>query len=71
MFAGVPVRVPVHDVYKARQGGGVCVGGKLEAGGLKPGSKVMVVPGYEVGVVKSLEVNGKVGVRCPAFSSIG
>eukprot|EP00879_Flechtneria_rotunda_P016026 GHRR01016762.1.p1 GENE.GHRR01016762.1~~GHRR01016762.1.p1 ORF type:complete len:694 (+),score=227.63 GHRR01016762.1:236-2317(+) len=55
---GAPLRLAVHDAYKGRQGG-LCVGGKLEGGALKPGSKVMVVPGFEVGVVKSLEVNGK------------
>lgn len=38
------------------------VGGKLEAGALVPGSRVMVVPGYETTTVKSLEVNGQVGV---------
>lgn len=51
--------MPVHDVFKARQGG-VCVGGKLEGGALKPGSKLLLVPGYEAAVVKSLEVNGQV-----------
>jgi hypothetical protein len=57
--------MPVHDVFKARQGG-VCVGGKLEGGGLKPGSKVMLVPGCETATVKSLEVNGQVRdhIRC-------
>lgn len=52
--------MPVHDVFKGQQGS-VCVGGKLEAGALKQGSKVLVVPGYEQGVVKSLQVNGQVG----------
>jgi hypothetical protein len=52
--------MPVHDVFKARQGG-LCVGGKLEGGALKPGSKVLLVPGYEAATVKSLEVNGQVG----------
>jgi hypothetical protein len=61
--AGAPLRMPVHDVFKARQGG-VCVGGKLEAGGLKPGSKLLVVPGYETATVKSLEVNGQVRRWC-------
>ncbi|WIA29533.1 hypothetical protein OEZ86_012032 [Tetradesmus obliquus] len=55
---GAPLRMPVHDVFKARQGG-VCVGGKLEGGALKPGSKLLLVPGYEAAVVKSLEVNGQ------------
>eukprot|EP00878_Enallax_costatus_P005079 GHUV01005340.1.p1 GENE.GHUV01005340.1~~GHUV01005340.1.p1 ORF type:complete len:524 (+),score=140.75 GHUV01005340.1:175-1572(+) len=56
---GLPLRVPVHDVTKARQGAGVVVGGKVEAGALVPGSKVLVVPGYETATVRSLEVNGQ------------
>lgn len=51
--------MPVHDVFKARQGC-VCVGGKLEGGALQPGSKVLLVPGCETATVKSLEVNGQV-----------
>ncbi|KAF8073115.1 RFC3 [Scenedesmus sp. PABB004] len=57
--AGAPLRVPVQDVGKPRQGGGVVVGGKLEGGALRPGSRVLVVPGFETAVVKSLDVNGQ------------
>lgn len=57
--AGAPVRLPVQDVFKGRQGG-TCVGGKLEAGALRPGSKVLVVPGYVTASVKGLEVNSQV-----------
>lgn len=66
--AGAPLRLPVHDVCKGKQGG-VVVGGKIEAGALKPGSKVLVVPGYEQAVVKSLDVNGQVrrGFRAVAL----
>lgn len=59
--AGAPVRLPVQDVFKGRTGG-TCVGGKLEAGALKPGSKVLVVPGYVTATVKGLEVNSQVCV---------
>lgn len=55
---GAPVRLPVQDVFKGRQGG-VCCGGKLEGGALKLGSKVLVVPGHAVATVKSLDVNGQ------------
>lgn len=61
--AGAPVRLPVQDVFKGRQGG-VCVGGKLEAGALRPGSKVLVVPGYVTASVKGLEVNSQVRPTC-------
>lgn len=69
--AGAPVRLPVQDVFKGRQGG-TCVGGKLEAGALRPGSKVLVVPGYVTATVKGLEVNSQVrdaleGTGCPAL----
>jgi len=59
--AGAPVRLPVQDVFKGRTGG-TCVGGKLEAGALKSGSKVLVVPGYVTATVKGLEVNSQVCV---------
>lgn len=35
--------------------------GKLEAGALKVGSKVVVMPGGESATVKGLEVDGQVG----------
>jgi elongation factor 1 alpha-like protein len=35
------------------------VGGKLEGGALRPGTKVLLVPGHEAGTVKSLEVSGR------------
>jgi hypothetical protein len=55
-LAGAPVRLPVQDVFKGRQGG-TCVSGKLEAGALRPVSKVLVVPGHVTATVKALEVN--------------
>jgi hypothetical protein len=53
----------VQDVFKGRQGG-TCVGGKLESGALRPGSKVLVVPGYVTASVKGLEVNSQVSLLC-------
>ena len=57
--AGLPLRLPIHDVFKGKHGG-LSVGGKLESGAVKVGSKVMVMPSHEVGTVKTLEVDGKV-----------
>ncbi len=57
---GVPLRLPIHDVARSKAGG-LGVGGKLEGGAIRVGSKVALLPGGEVGVVKSIEVNGQVG----------
>ena len=60
--------MPISDVAlrnKAGGGGGGsgwALGGKLEGGALRPGTRVMVVPGGEVVVVKALEVDGQVRV---------
>jgi translation elongation factor EF-1alpha len=56
---GLPLRLPIHDVSRSK-GGALGVGGKLESGALRVGTKVMLLPGGEVGTVKSLEVNGQV-----------
>jgi translation elongation factor EF-1alpha len=55
---GKPLRMPISDVFKTKQGA-VTVGGKLEGGALRPGSKVLLVPGYEPATVKSIEVSGQ------------
>lgn len=57
---GVPLRLPIHDVARSKAGA-LGVGGKLEGGAIRVGSKVALLPGGEVGVVKSIEVNGQVG----------
>ena len=56
--AALPLRLPVHDVARSKAGA-LAVGGKLEAGALKVGTKVLLLPGGEVGTVKALEVNGQ------------
>lgn len=62
LLPGVPLRMPVHDVARGKHGQ-VSVGGKLEAGALKVGSRVLLLPGREVGTVKQLEVDGQVSSR--------
>jgi len=63
-----PLRLVVAEVSRggggARTGGGggsgsVSVSGKVEAGAVKVGGKVVVVPGGEVATVKSIEVDGQ------------
>ena len=59
--SGKPLRLPVTDVVKTRAGA-LALGGKLEAGALRAGSRVVLVPGgHEVGTVKSVDVDGQVG----------
>ncbi|ORZ28982.1 P-loop containing nucleoside triphosphate hydrolase protein [Lobosporangium transversale] len=50
-----PFRMSVTDVFKSA--GGVSVAGRLEAGHIQVGEAVMVMPGSEMAVVKSMEVN--------------
>ncbi|KAF9970706.1 hypothetical protein BGZ73_006548 [Actinomortierella ambigua] len=49
-----PFRMSATDVFKGT--GGVCVAGRLEAGHIQVGEPIMVMPGSEVAVVKSMEV---------------
>lgn len=51
--------MPVSDVFK-NKAGALMVGGKVEAGALRPGSKVLVIPGQAAGTVRSIEVGGQV-----------
>ena len=46
-----PLRLPVSDVLRAGKAG-VTVGGKLEGGALRPGSKVLVMPSGQPATVK-------------------
>ncbi|KAG2498490.1 hypothetical protein HYH03_003742 [Edaphochlamys debaryana] len=54
-----PLRMPISDVFKSKTGA-VVLGGKVEGGALRPGSKVVLVPGPVTPfVVRSLEVGGQ------------
>ncbi|CAN1341435.1 HBS1-like protein [Linum perenne] len=50
-----PLLMPICDVIKSSSQGQVSACGKLEAGALRSGLKVMVMPSGEVGTIKSLE----------------
>lgn len=54
----MPLRLPIGDIFKGDRGG-QSVGGKLEAGAIKLGSKVKVMPSGEEGTVKSISIKGK------------
>jgi elongation factor 1 alpha-like protein len=53
-----PLRMPVSETG-ARGKGGVIAAGKLEGGAVRPGSRVLIVPGRELATVKAVEVDGK------------
>ncbi|XP_057478420.1 uncharacterized protein LOC130765861 isoform X3 [Actinidia eriantha] len=50
-----PLVMPICDVIKLQPQGQVSACGKLEAGALQTGSKVLVMPSGDVGTVRSLE----------------
>ncbi|KAG1138419.1 hypothetical protein G6F37_010530 [Rhizopus arrhizus] len=54
-----PLRMRVADFFKGGIGssGGVSVAGHIESGSLQVGEQVMVVPGNEMGYIKSMQVN--------------
>ncbi|KAF5841984.1 translation elongation factor EF1A/initiation factor IF2gamma [Dunaliella salina] len=57
-LTGKPLRLPVSDVFK-NKAGALVVAGKVEAGALRAGSKVLVVPGQVSGSIRSMEVGGQ------------
>ncbi|KAJ8763732.1 hypothetical protein K2173_003514 [Erythroxylum novogranatense] len=54
-----PLLMPICDVVKTTSQGQVSASGKLEAGALRSGSKVLVMPFGDVGTVRSVERNSK------------
>ncbi|XP_043709760.1 HBS1-like protein isoform X2 [Telopea speciosissima] len=50
-----PLLLPICDVIKSHSLGQVAVSGKLEAGALRSGSKVIVMPSGDLATVRSLE----------------
>ncbi|KAK6945526.1 Translation elongation factor EFTu/EF1A, C-terminal [Dillenia turbinata] len=54
-----PLRMPICDVIKSQSSGQVSACGKVEAGALRTGFKVLVLPSGYVGTVRSLEHDSK------------
>ncbi|CAH2073209.1 unnamed protein product [Thlaspi arvense] len=50
-----PLLMPICDVVRSTSQGQVSACGKLEAGAVRPGSKIMVMPSGDQGTVRSLE----------------
>ena len=47
-----PLRMPVADVARVGRKGVVLVGGKLEGGALRPGTRVFILPSGQLATVK-------------------
>ncbi|KAF0891130.1 hypothetical protein E2562_005204 [Oryza meyeriana var. granulata] len=52
-----PLRLPICDVISSHTLGQVAIGGKVEAGAIRSGCKVLVMPSGELAVVKTIERN--------------
>lgn len=65
-----PLRLVVAEVFKNRTLGSAAVGGKLEGGALKQGTKVLVMPAGELATVKAVEQNGEAKSGASAGDSV-
>ena len=52
-----PLRFCISDVFKSLQSTAISLAGKMEAGSVKCGDKVCIVPSNSIGIVKSISVN--------------
>ncbi|KAI8326916.1 P-loop containing nucleoside triphosphate hydrolase protein [Blakeslea trispora] len=67
-----PLRMRVTDFFKGGIGssGGVSVAGNIESGHVQVGEQVMIVPGNELGYVKTMQVNEEVANWAAAGDSV-
>ena len=66
-----PLRFSVSDVFKSLQTVGISLAGKVEAGSVKIGDKVCIVPSNETGVVKNISINDEQALNvCFAGDSV-
>ncbi|XP_002120940.2 HBS1-like protein isoform X1 [Ciona intestinalis] len=63
-----PFRFCVNDVFRG-QGSGISINGKIESGGISPGTKVIVMPAGEKGLIKGVESND--GISNAEFALAG
>lgn len=54
-----PLRLPISEVIQSRTLGQVAASGKLDAGAIKVGTKLLVMPTGEEATVKAIEQDGK------------
>ncbi|CAK9168940.1 unnamed protein product [Ilex paraguariensis] len=66
-----PLLMPICDVIKSQTQGQVSACGKLEAGALRSGSKVLVMPSRGIGTVRSVERDSQVCSIARAGDNVG
>ncbi|RMZ95542.1 HBS1 isoform X1, partial [Brachionus plicatilis] len=57
-----PFRFCISDIFKSAQTANLSLVGKCEAGTVKQGDKITIVPANETGVVKSISTNDEVSI---------
>ena len=66
-----PLRFSISDVFKSLQSSSISLAGKVEAGSVKCGDKIIIVPSNETSVVKSITVNEEQSMQmCFAGDSV-
>ena len=66
-----PLRFSISDVFKGQQTAAISLAGKVEAGSVKLGDKVIIVPANETGVVKAISINDEQSLQmCFAGDSV-
>ncbi|KAL8099725.1 hypothetical protein AgCh_032111 [Apium graveolens] len=65
-----PLRMPICDFIKSQSQGQVSACGKLEAGALRSGSKVLLMPSGDIGIVRSLERDSQACVVARAGDNV-
>lgn len=66
-----PFRFGISDIFKSAQTANLSIVGKCEAGTLKQGDKIVIVPANETGTVKSISINDEVSLPiCFAGDSV-
>ena len=67
---GLPLRVPIQDVYNITGIGAVPVG-RVETGNIKPGDNVVFMPSNNAGEVKSIEMHHEMVPKAVPGDNIG
>lgn len=55
-----PLRFCISDIFKGPQSSAISLAGKMEAGSVKTGDKICIVPSNETGIVKSITLTDEV-----------
>jgi len=66
-----PLRFCISDVFKGAQSSAISLAGKMEAGSVKTGDRICIVPSNESGVVKSITLTDEAPlIQCFAGDSV-